>query len=692
MNSVLSPAFNNLSSQRRQRLSPDFSCKSLSFSHLSSSYLPNDHLNRSFKSSTLVYDHSVPPPPEPIGASTPKIGSKKCDQQQQQQQQSTHHQHHHHYQRPTIDLNTVLESFRCNISELQAWALFYQAMKTLNALIVQFDDDQSVSELALVKLNQFSDIVIDSNGSVLAITWTPSEFNDNSVAYCKCEDRKLLNELINSLLVSFTILIYQALEWRPENEEKRNNNNDDDEEPDLDVHFEHLMMTIIQCVDVNKSVVDEGYIDVQEDNYIAFVNEQCENHFQRCCYEQCDFQKSGNQLNADMYFGSVLKSMFDESIKLNSFGLAAVGMPVVDDHSLVTKKWKDVMKEFQTSELSLRHVKPEPEWKPVRAAKSALGQLMEQIKNTKKEHLRSVTKEPQRLSSRVSSHTPPMPTISEQMIVDRLKNLKPASERSLNQLPFSPPCLHERLMNEIRSKCVKLQPTETIVKPSIRELYISERRLRKNLSGTPLLSEASCCSKRKHMPGSLALLGSLTSNQSVDSIEDDDLCLEMNNELSRNFVSMQLTPKVRQQKKQRINFEQRDCDTKQPYPSTPIAISTLSQSLDSGPLFHAPSLSHSISYSSLFPIASNPDIRPKPVSLSRTRLLDIQSNVFLRRSFIRKPSIATETTVPSTTTPQSHNRNSSFRSSIANLWTKLVGGGSTAESKIKLNFSKLKEE
>src|SRR5699024_6721168 len=42
-----------------------------------------------------------------------------------------------------------------------------------------------------------------------------------------------------------------------------------------------------------------------------------------------------------------------------------------------------------------------------------------------------------------------------------------------------PPCLHERLMSEIRSGDFRLRPTETTVKPSVAELYLSERHQRK---------------------------------------------------------------------------------------------------------------------------------------------------------------------------------------------------------------------
>ena len=663
-----------------------------------------------------------------------------------------------------MDLEFVLESFQCNISQEQAWAIFHQAAKTLYYIILRFEDDEQAHELSLSKPRNFSDIVISSDGRISPKTWLNSSSRSDLVN--KSDDRRILNELLNSMLARLTTVIYQALEWKPKMEKCDN----DDEELDLDNLLENLMVVILQCIDVNKNVVDEGYIDVHEDNYIAFVNDQCTFHFECLCRSNTNNfiltflkQKFGSKLNTDMYYSSILKMMVEDSIKLNrklgdykfhkidyqpSLSCTYLGDSSSEPEYIKSLRdsWINVMSELRFG-VNLKPVSRRPTGERVQKPKSELAQLMSQIKNVKRENLRSVA-DKQKTRSISFSVTQETPIITQQMIVEKLRNLKPACQRLITAPTPTPLCLHERLMNEIRSPSTQLRPTVTIVKPCIEKLYLAEREFSSPLSSNTDSSNylkkenslpvcrcfldwreahnscphlrSSSQNKRKYLADSRPHYRSLNFNKSFESIEDDDddYIEKSDNESHTNHTSIVPFPKRSnvKNKKKRTNVSFIDLASKESDDSTTSTTteSNLSTAASQQPTTQSVEqeynsnlaqfnrqLKHSISYSSLYIPQNQKTISCKnclPTTnctcTTRTNLLDLRSSTLLRRSFMRKPikqnqsdaPLYTLLTPPPSTSNNRISRQNSFRSSLTNLFSNIIGKGTQKSS------SKIKEE
>ena len=187
--------------------------------------------------------------------------------------------------------------------------------------------------------------------------------------------------------------------------------------------------------------------------------------------------------------------------------------PDTESLKVWAQTWIRVMSEMRFGGVHLRQVnraepdprsRPPPEDGTSEEVKKPFNALLEQIRSTKREQLRS-SKEarPQQqqqsmLHRQLLQHSRSLPcldyrlTINQEVIQAKKKSLKPAARRKLAERPLPEPCLHERLMAEIKDQAGggggeggqnggqsmrrRLTAVETVVKPDIVELYFKERR------------------------------------------------------------------------------------------------------------------------------------------------------------------------------------------------------------------------
>ncbi len=186
--------------------------------------------------------------------------------------------------------------------------------------------------------------------------------------------------------------------------------------------------------------------------------------------------------------------------------------PDTESLKVWAQTWIRVMSEMRFGGVHLRQVnraepdprsRPPPEDGTSEEVKKPFNALLEQIRSTKREQLRS-SKEahPQQQQSmlhrQLLQHSRSLPcldyrlTINQEVIQAKKNSLKPAARRKLAERPPPEPCLHERLMAEIKDQAGgggdgegqnggqsmrrRLTAVETIVKPDIVELYFKERR------------------------------------------------------------------------------------------------------------------------------------------------------------------------------------------------------------------------
>ena len=188
--------------------------------------------------------------------------------------------------------------------------------------------------------------------------------------------------------------------------------------------------------------------------------------------------------------------------------------PDTESLKVWAQTWIRVMSEMRFGGVHLRQVnraepdprsRPPPEDGTSEEVKKPFNALLEQIRSTKREQLRS-SKEarPQQqqqsmLHRQLLQHSRSLPcldyrlTINQEVIQAKKNSLKPAARRKLAERPLPEPCLHERLMAEIKDQAGggggdgegqnggqsmrrRLTAVETVVKPDIVELYFKERR------------------------------------------------------------------------------------------------------------------------------------------------------------------------------------------------------------------------
>lgn len=457
-----------------------------------------------------------------------------------------------------LNLDFILETFQCNISQEQAWALIYQSTKILNDLIYKYEcDSNNKSELKLRQLTTFSNIILDNQGNVLSSTWNSRIANGNNNEQIVI-DRKSMIESINKLVSSLAVVVYSALEYSWRQQSNKCNVNDDDQDSDDDVELDleesldSLMMSMLRGSE-NADFVDEGYIDALEESCIPVILSRCQAHFN----ELIDSDKKNsivaemflngnlNDLGADYYYRIVCKMMVDEALTVNklltqfcdnldytnrnSFQTSEThqsSQNLIDTESLKiwAQTWVKVMSELRFGV----HLRPVPLADDLDFLNSCSNKkssalpsnlILEQIK-LKRQTLRKTEDLPKVNSNRGSKpysslnskrlhpHHSSLPIISQKTILECLRNLKPAYERNLSPLISKEPCLHERLMNEIRNRDFNLRPTNTVIKPSIRELYLNEKtRSKASKSITSLrecqsLLDINDCNKRKVVPDS----------------------------------------------------------------------------------------------------------------------------------------------------------------------------------------------
>lgn len=401
-----------------------------------------------------------------------------------------------------------METFQCNISQEQAWALIYQSTKTLNEIIIEHERNDKITELSIGKLTSFSNIFIDINGNVAACTWLTNN-DDGHFNMIKSDDKRLFIESINSLIASLATVIYSALEWNWTNTTKCDN----DEELHLEENLELLMLSMLRGSE-NKDLVDEGYIEALEDNCLHSVLNKCQLHFddlissnkKNPTLEMLAVSLNSNLIGADYYYRTVCKMMMEEALKLNKLvnqfcdkqnnyneKLAMIcgdnQTSIVDTEYLKiwAQTWIKVMSQLRFGvhlrptpiEDNVRHTTAKSETKP------ETEKLMEQIMNKRKMlrkislnagHENEIGQLNKSITFPINDQYRMMMMISQEEIVMRLKNLKPASKRILSPPITTKPCLHECLMNAIRDRDYRLRPTKTIEKPSIMQLYLNEKR------------------------------------------------------------------------------------------------------------------------------------------------------------------------------------------------------------------------
>lgn len=174
-------------------------------------------------------------------------------------------------------------------------------------------------------------------------------------------------------------------------------------------------------------------------------------------------------------------------------------LPDTESLKLWAQSWIKIMSELRFG-VRLKHTNLEEEDPRMnrfpqtpQSPKRPYEALMEQIRTTKKEQLRS-SKEIRPANHLLIKHSQSMPcldyrlTINQEVIRQKRSNLKPASRRKLPDRPPVEPCLHDLLMAEIKDqgggntskdgvqRRKKLTSVETIVKPDIVELYFKERK------------------------------------------------------------------------------------------------------------------------------------------------------------------------------------------------------------------------
>ena len=448
----------------------------------------------------------------------------------------------------TNTLNFIMNTFQCNINQEQAWALIYQSTKTLNELLIQFERNETKingGELLLRKLTSFSQIIFDHNGNVCESTWTISidnngkkfmpttnnnsenDENDNDILlFTRNDDKRLMNESINGLIASLATIIYSALEWNWKNfqlssdQKKNNDNNDDDdeeeEELDLEESLELLMLSMIRGSE-HKDLVDEGYIDAMEESCLNWVLVKCEQHFQTLIQSSeknatIEMLSTKNQLGVDYYYQTICKMMMDEAIKLSklvnqfydqtipnrqlnklfdSSNLSTSSYQQLDTESLKiwAQTWIKVMSELRFG-VRLRPVPLNDDH--IHSDKSKLVEQKSSIKNNELlKHIENIRENLRKAAYHNDDECGPsslqsLPVMfTQESIAEKLKNLKPPSER--RNLPKSSkffqnnePCLHDRLMSAIQNfDQSRLRSTQTQVKPDIRKLYLLEREQRR---------------------------------------------------------------------------------------------------------------------------------------------------------------------------------------------------------------------
>lgn len=293
---------------------------------------------------------------------------------------------------------------------------------------------------------------------------------------------------------------------------------------------------------LNNTDNDEGVGEDEEDDYFVYaiqiVLEKCEEYFyyqytklknnetSHKMSDVCPIMEmlvqqqttTGTPISADLYFQTVCSLMVDEAFKLyklldqlcdihsndskskagpsisscsmgNLHSRHKVAEESVDTENLKqwAQTWIKVMSELRFG-VHLHPVSPdhhkEKQISPAEEFQTSI--------QTKRNNLRKV----EQIDLNKTIHLPishggdmtrsiggcrrhlSLPSITEKMIVQKLKSLRPAMERNLSQLPPSKPCLHDSLMTEIRSSNVHLRPTKTVVKSNITQLYLEERRRR----------------------------------------------------------------------------------------------------------------------------------------------------------------------------------------------------------------------
>ncbi|XP_046916906.2 uncharacterized protein LOC124497299 [Dermatophagoides farinae] len=433
----------------------------------------------------------------------------------------------------TKTLNELLMQFeRRNGTKINGCELLLRKLTSFSQIL--FDHHGNVC-------NSTWTVSIDNRAKVMSTTNNNNNNNKNNNAetdedddndillFTKNDDKRLMNESINGLIASLATIIYSALEWNwkrcqlSSNQQKNNNDDDEEEEEeelDLEESLELLMLSMIRGSE-HKDLVDEGYIDAMEESCLNWVLVKCEQHYQTLIQSSeknatIEMLLTKNQLGADYYYRTVCKMMIDEAVKLSklvnqfydhngpddqrqqhlnklfaSSDLSPSSYQQLDTESLKiwAQTWIKVMSELRFG-VRLRpvplhddHVHNDDESKSKEQKLTPKNdELLRHIENIR-ENLRKAANHNDDESEPSSLRSLPV-MFTQESIAEKLKNLKPPSER--RNLPKSSkfvqnyePCLHDRLMTAIHNyDQSQLRPTRTEIKPDVRKLYLLERQQR----------------------------------------------------------------------------------------------------------------------------------------------------------------------------------------------------------------------
>ncbi|KAF7489154.1 hypothetical protein SSS_03729 [Sarcoptes scabiei] len=265
---------------------------------------------------------------------------------------------------------------------------------------------------------------------------------------------------------------------------------DDDQELDLDESLESLMLSMLRGSE-NKDLVDEGYIDALEENGLHLVLQKCRNHFDELI--SMDNPKNSivleilstvprnsiNQIGPDYYYRTVCKMMMDEAIKLHKLVKQFCDRTKEQQKQLQQKLSNEhLFKMFNNVHCldSFQNHQLESEQENLKTWAQTWIKVMSEMRFGV--HLRPITPilRSDRTKTSITDHSMLPPPITQKSIVDCLQRLKPVSERKVKPRIDPEPCLHDRLMSEIKHQDWKLRPTLTNIKPSIERLYLEECR------------------------------------------------------------------------------------------------------------------------------------------------------------------------------------------------------------------------
>ncbi|XP_076358844.1 protein spire homolog 2-like [Tachypleus tridentatus] len=376
-------------------------------------------------------------------------------------------------QHRSVKLSSILHAFNAPLSEEQAWAVLYQAVKFL---ITRWNTPGS-NVFCITNVSQLQ-LAVDGSIHKSTDQWSDPPNGPRPLARNECQ-----------LLTSLGLVVFHALDYGLAADEERALS------PNLEKLLDRMTSADVEKVTESKQA-DEGIENDYEDDMVDSEVEDCDKMtldkvLQIC---SCHFLSSSK---ADAHYTAVCRTLVEEALELISFlhkisndskgngcdSFDTVGKALLPAHFHLqnwARLWMHVIQELKQG-VQLKKIKLL--FHPVKYDLTPFEMLLEDI-CTQRYKLKKVKVNEKTVHSRKKD---PHDIILE--LIRSKPPLKPVSRRKLYITVPKITSPHEKLMASIREppklKITPTRPKQDIVEQFRKEMYDTSSNLRSRTCGRP---------------------------------------------------------------------------------------------------------------------------------------------------------------------------------------------------------------